>query len=257
MNHGTRPNKVDHRDYDYHKSFGTIGIPTPPQFPPEYLTDANLWMPNQDAPEPIFNNPALPFGCTDYTQADLASDEVGRLKNPMDLETLTHANADGGEDIRTSLDTAQKFGWFGAYFAIKAYAPMDYFDAIRLAISSGYPEKRSVSLGTPWWEIWEGTPTTGIVATPLNFAIDGLPWHNHKVCGWKTINGVPYLISKSWQGANFGDKGLCYFDRALVNQLMAIPGTVAFTATQTIPPVIQTIDMNVVRWLLSLVGYRY
>lgn len=235
---------------------------TVPQFPAEYLTDAVLWMPDQNADDPVFKNPALPYGCTDYTQADLSIDEINALsRDPLSLDNITFANRNGGTDVRTALDAAKnKLNWFGAYYAVKAYAPLDYFDAIRLAISSGYPEKRSVSLGTPWWPEFEVVGANGLLQSPTGtnaFNPAGLPWHNHKICGWKTIGGTPFLISKSWQGPNYGDKGFVYFSRPLINSIMAIKGTCAFTVTQTIPTVVETIDMAWVPWLLSLIGYRY
>lgn len=259
IRNGTKPNKESHKDFDLHKSFGNVGAPTP-QFPAEYITDSGLTMPDQNTFDTSFVPPVPPEpeGCTNECSADITTDQTGIVHRPDVLEEITHANALGGFAVRTSLDMAKnKLNWFGTYFAVKAYAPLDYFDAIRLAISSGYPEKRSVSLGTPWPLLFESTGPDGIVPHPQTFNLAGVPWHNHKIAGWKTINGIPYLVSKSWQGPNFGDKGFCYFDRALINSLMAINGTCAFTVTQVVPPSIQTIDMGVVRWLLSLIGLRY
>lgn len=260
IRNGSKPLAVDHRDFDLHKSFGNVGMQTP-EFLAEYMTDAGLWTPDQNASEPIFNNPPLEYGCVEYCSGDVSADEDLTLKNPMQMEELLHYNAKGGGDVRAGLECARtKLGWNKNYYAIKAFAPLDYFDAIRLAMSSGIPEKRSVSLGTPWWPTFEKVGTDGILNIPVSFkstTIATLPWHNHKICGWKTINGSPYLISKSWQGPNYGDKGFVYFSRSLINSIMAIEGTCAFTVTQAKPLAIKTIDISTLRWLLSLIGYQY
>lgn len=258
MNSGAKPTPIDHRDFDLHKSFGSIA---PPQFPPDYLTDAGLWMPDQNEPEEHFMNPALPYGCTDYTQADLPNDETGTLvHNPIDLDTIDHANALGGIDIRTAIQAAQKLNWIGTYFNVRAIAPLDSFDAIRLAMLSGAPEKRSVSWGTPWYPSFD-KDIEGIVSAPASYDPTGLSWHNSKIAGWKTINGQPYLINKSWQGADIGDKGFLYFPREVVNAIMGVSGTVAFTATQQVSPSIQTVSLSTLQTILSylrqMMAYSY
>ena len=264
IKHGTRSSRVDHRDFDFFKSFGTIA---PPTFPTEYFTDAGLWMPNQEISDVIQGLPTippLPYGCTDYTQSDLANDELGQLlRNPLDLDNADHANASGGIDIRTSLNAAIQLGWFKYYFNIQANTPvLDFFDAIRLAAFSGAPEKRSVSWGTPWYSEWENAAQTqSIMPSPQSYDPANLPWHNSKLCGWKTINEIPYLINKSWQGTQIGDKGFLYFPREVVNAVMAVSGSVAFTATQAEVANVQTIDVSVVQWIVSfmrnLLGYNY
>lgn len=107
IQNGTRPTKIDHRDWDFSKTFA--GVATVP-FPPAYNTDAGLTMPNQDTVNNLFNPPvpALPFGCTDYTTSEVATDLndasfIAQIENPMAIEDETHANALGGGDIRTSL----------------------------------------------------------------------------------------------------------------------------------------------------------
>src|SRR5712664_1369790 len=110
MKHGARPLKPDHRDYDFHKSFGSIA---PSKFADSYSTDAKLNMPDQNAD-------GLPYGCTDYSQAELGDDIVRQYAyDPRQLEAVTHANALGGIDIRTSLKAALNLGWITAYFNVQ------------------------------------------------------------------------------------------------------------------------------------------
>jgi hypothetical protein len=255
---GTRPSRVDHRDYDFHRSFGSIA---PPLFPENYDTDAGLWVPDQNAPEPTFGNPALPYGCTDYTQADLAADLAGKLFNPGTLEALTHANAQGGYSIRNSLQAARSLGWINAFFNVIAHAPLDYFDTFRLAMFYGAPEKRSLTVGTPWFPSWEHAAVNRIAIVPMptdeELALvrkyqNAYPWHNHKISGWESRSGV-VLKDKSWQGTGIGEEGWLYFPREVINTVMAIPGTVAFTSTQVTPNNIKTIPVSVRQWIMSFV----
>lgn len=254
IKNGTKPTPLSHKDYDFHKTFGTVG--TIPVFPPEYNTDSGLWMPDQNAPEPIFGNPAMDNGCTDYCQADISADIDNILKNPAIIEALDHANALGGIDIRTALMAAVKLGWIQNFYNIQAYAPLDYFDAIRYAMIAGVPERRSVSWGTPWYREWESASQlkTSIMSAPHTFDPTGLSWHNSKIAGWKVINGITYLVNKSWQGKGIGDNGWLYFDRATVNSTMAVRGTVAYTSTEmSLDGPIHTIDTTLLQWLMSFI----
>lgn len=247
LKNGTGPTKQSHKDYS-HRSFGAVSVP----FPPEYNTDAGLDMPDQNAV-------GLPYGCTDETQSEISNDLVQQNKtSPFTLDAVTQANQRGGYDVRESLKWClpsdilhpNRLGWITAFFNIEAIG-QDYFDAVRDAMVSGGTEKRSVSVGTPWYPIFETVTSTGILAIPANFQDSNLTWHNWKICGWKTINDQVYLVGKSWQGPNYGDKGYCYFSRPLFNQLMNVPGSVAFTATTGVLPPISTISVTWLQWLIS------
>lgn len=252
MKNGTRPTRIDNRDYDFVKSHALGGV-TQVNFPDSYNTDADIWMPNQDLSNPQFMPPAgpMPYGCTDFSQADIGNDLQGALVcNPEALEAITHANANGGGDMRTSLSAAKQLDWITGFFNVIP-AQLDYFDTIRLAMVSGIPEKRSVTIGTPWFSVFEQPDSNGVLSTPPNFDTTNVPWHNHKICGWKSVQGVVVLISKSWQGPNYADHGLCYWPRALVNSVMSVPGTAAFTATRGVMPPVSTISVTLLQWLIS------
>jgi hypothetical protein len=258
LKNGTKPTRIDHRDYGHFQTFGEI---VPATFQDSYSTENGLWIPNQDTTN-IFNGVtivAMENGCTDFTSADVTNDILGALfANPTAIEAVDHANALGGIDVRSALNAAVSLKWITAYFNIQPRS-LDFFDSIRLAMVSGIPEKRSVSIGTPWYPEFEmqglgngKTTSDGILQTPSNITPNSNDtWHNHKICGWKTINGVAYLVSKSWQGPGYGDGGYCYWSRALFNSVMTVPGTIAFTTTRgTLPPV-ATISSSLFQWLLS------
>lgn len=255
---GTRPTRVDHRDYDFKKTFGRVDAVV--QFLPEYNTDAGLTMPDQNAENDQFTPvvPPLERGCTDYGTSEVSTDLDGVLKNPMRLEEVTKANALGGYDVRDSLLAGKSVYGYTGIFNIRAIG-QDMFDAVRDAMVSGASEKRSVSVGSKWFSnTFESVDATGILGMP-NFSDSNYTWHNWKICGWKTINDQVYLVGKSWQGKNYGDKGLVYFSRPLFNQLMAVRGSVAFTATKGVLPPIETISTTWLEWLISnahnLLGY--
>lgn len=249
---GLKKIRRDHRDRDLHKSFG---MATTSSLPTDFTVDAGLWMPNQDIPQAITGLdtiPALPYGCTDYTQVDLCADEDNKLYSPMVLENITHANQNNGTDIRVALEAAKQALGRTGYYSVKAQGILDWFDAIRLAIYSGQPEKRSVSIGIPWFPEFERLPAGAIMPIPI-FDTAKASWHNAKVAGWKTIHGTPYLMIKSWQGPGYGDNGWCYMSRELCNALLNIRGTGAFTLTKMTSSTIQTVDMGLIATIVSFI----
>lgn len=248
MQSGLLPTPNDTRDFDLIKTKKLGGVW--PSLPDEYNTDAGLWMPDQNAD-------GQPYGCTNYAQTDLLIDEDKKLYNPMDLENITHANANGGTDLRTSFKAVVKLHPdHPEYFAVKPDlnqgGVLDWFDAVRVALTLGKLENRAVSVGTPWYPEFM-TPVQGIIQRFLNWALNRITWHNWNVKGWKTINGISYLIGKPWIGNKYGDKGFIYFDRATFNHLMNTPGTAAFTLDKLMPGekperIASTID----EWLSSI-----
>lgn len=276
VKHGARPTRLKHTDYDFLKSH-RLGDATPAdaQFADEFFADAGLWMPNQDlmqtfAPtgQPTFTVPALPFGCTDYGQAGLATDLTKQLHNPSILEAVTHANANHGCDIRVSLDAAVAIGWIKQYFNLVAKGALDFFDTFRIAQVQGVNvgENRSITWGTPWFPSWEKAAQSGISIMPMptsaelaaarNASDATLPWHDSKLDGWsnkiKAAPGALLYRDESWQGSGIGDNGYVYFPREVINMVMTIPGTVAYTPTLTAIPNPQTIDVTVLQYIVSL-----
>lgn len=259
IKHGVKPAALDKRDYSYHRTFGTIA---PAALPAEFDLDANLYpMPDQNLPNDFFGGPALPYGCTDYTVNELCTDEDAVPYSPFFTESKTHANALGGTDMRTPLasvcsDGVQAKGETtdaqaathkrSAYFRIGQNP--DYFDGIRTAISAN---GRPASIGTPWFPEWtaeaEQPGTQGIMPMPASLTnIDDLPWHCYKISGWTIINGITYLKCKVWQGPNFGWSGWTFLSREVLNAVMTIAGTAAFTLAKATPSQIATVGINYV-----------
>lgn len=273
MTNGARPTLIDHKDFDLLKSNNFRGIEMP-IFPEEYFADAGLTMPDQ-------TKEGQPAGCTNYTSAELSTDLDSVVKNPADLEKVTHANARGGYDIRLSLLAAIQLKWIAAFFNIKAYYPLDYFDAFRYAQICGIAEgeKRSISWGTPWFPSWEaaingmvikreadgsyttigGRPKGVVMSMPLpeeivaiTSNINAYGWHDSKLDGWTAKHGPLCYRDKSWQGPNIGEGGFIFFPREVINVVMSITGTVAFTGTNIKPVNPARIDTTLLQKALSI-----
>ena len=263
MKSGVNPVKLDHRDYSFGRTFGAV---SPETFGDSLNTDLGLTMPNQDAD-------GFPYGCTSYTQTDISTDEqhviflprftydqtmmmMGILPGDPDYEKV-------GCDLRDSLNSTIVYGMQpqgqpagvslnyrnGAYFNVDLVQGLDWFDSIRSCIDQN---RRSVSMATPWFSTFE-TPQNGVIRAPNSYDVSNASFHNWKCCGWKTINGVAYLVGKSWQGSTYGDMGYCYFPREVINSLMSLSGSAAFTvipySNQNAQTVILTLWQTIISYL--------
>lgn len=270
ISHGARPTRLKHTDYDFLKSHRFAG--GTPEFKDEYFADAGLTMPDQNhvCSEFVPPTPPMPFGCTNFIQADLATDLTRRMHNPLFLENITHANAKGGLDIRDSLDACTppttlkpcRLGWITQFFNVRSQGRIDFFDAFRIAQVMGVNagEHRSITWGTPWFPSWEESINNGLRVMPMpttqelaqirkNFL--SMPWHNSKLDGWTTNNGVLLYRDKSLQGPDIGDHGFIYFPREVINMVMSLKYTIAFTASNIGVEKPLPIDVNTVQWIVS------
>lgn len=268
IKNGTRPVKKSHKDFDYLKSHhGAIlsGAIQPPTFPAEYLCDFKGNTRNQNINDTSFSPivAAEPEGCTNYTSSSVATDltEGKTIYRPDTLEALTHANQNGGFEVRDSLTIAMNsLKWFSAIFAVIAHSPLDYFDTFRLAIFSGAPEMRSISIGTPWFPSWEEACQSGVALMPMPTSDElaeifnpNMPWHNHKLDGWFTYNSQLVLRDESWQGTDIGDNGYVYFTRDVINAIMTLQGTGAFTASRMGLGDAVPVTLTYLEWITSFV----
>lgn len=277
MNHGTRPTYPKRKDWDYIKTEHPLlyaGIAPAPTFPSEFYTDAGFPIPSQNAE-------GQPFGCTNYSQAQLATNLMKVWHDPKDLEAITHANTKGGYDITASLDAClppkllhpERLGWIGAHFNIDATGKLDYTDAFKLAQVSGGGELRSITWGTPWFPSWERAcnpfnnpsaimpmPTDEELAN-IRRNLNAYPWHNSVLDGYGTDTGQTLYRDASWQGNTVGKHGFVYFTRDVINVVQNLKGTVARIPAAIKPGNPKTIDLNLVQWIMShwrsLLGYTY
>lgn len=245
---------TDHRDLDFHKTFGTTTF-NPQELPDKYYADAGLTMPDQ-------NRDGYPMGCTGYAQTDLCTDQDEIVYDAGELYENTPPYDRGGRELRKSLKVLvdrgprDKQGNLGekrtAFYNIRASGILDWFDAIRVALWITQDEKRSASIGIPWFPEFHSPDDDGILPEPTQFSWARAEGHDAKVAGWKTIDGVPYLYVKSWQGPGYGRGGWCYMSRELANKIFDMYYTEAFTVTKK-QGVKQTIDMPAVERLVSYI----
>lgn len=225
-------------------------------FPDEFLTDAKLTNPSQ-------NDDGFPEGCTGYTQSELCQDEDHRIYDPAFTyeKTLMMDNLPPGSpcDIRTSLKSTIVYGVKndteteqdalthrrGNYFNVQKTT--DWYDGIKQAIYTG---GRSVSVGTPWF--WGDRPPA-VLTAPAKYTWNGYPGHNWKICGWKKYKGVEFLVGKAWTGRSTGDQGFVYISREIINPLMNMPYTGAFTVAVATNHDIQTINWTLREQILKYI----
>jgi hypothetical protein len=101
----------------------------------------------------------------------------------------------------------------GSFFAVDG--PYDNFDNIRSVLWQNKDEHRGVEFGVMWRDEWTYAPNGVIPEAKYKVPAGG--GHALKIVGQKIINGVPYLtVQNSW-GTDFGDKGLYYFPRSVIN----------------------------------------
>lgn len=246
MNHGLTPIKRKKTDYSFHRTYGGI---SPSVFPAEFIIDSGLTMPDQNA-DGLFE------ACTAYAQLELCTDQDGIVYNSYrDLyeKTLALENAPFGAgcDIRDSLKNVVIYYKRGAYYAVES-SKFDWFDSIRSVILTNFQSNNvrcAVSIGTPWFPEWRIGPS-GIIPQVFTGDVSKLAWHNWAIKGWKRIDGVPYLLGKTWQGKNYGDKGWAYYPREAINAVMKVRGTGAFTVAPYDPTKVQNVKKTIIEALL-------
>lgn len=266
MYNGLKPIPRDPRDLSFHRTFGGF---TPPDLPAEFSVDNGMTMPDQIADK-------LYFGCTGYSQNELCSDQDGVVYDDYEFtyrKTLEKAGIytlDRGCDMRDSLSVLIVFGprkkgegdtyahRRGRYYTVEVQS-FDWFDSIRSVMYTNWISnqiKVAVSIGTPWFREFDimHVPSTGIVPTVFTGDPSQLAWHNWAIKGWKVINGETFLVGKTWQGKNVGDKGWYYFRRETINAVMKIRGTAAFTVAPRRPGDEATIKKTITEFLIAFMS---
>ena len=259
MKNGVLKVVPSHKNYSLHRTFGSIA---PEQFT-ENNFDAGFPVPDQDAQ-------GLPFGCTGYSQSNLAQDEDKTQYVPKYTYDQTLAEEgifpdspnfeQVGCSITDSLNSTIVYGLQpvdgtdtpldhrrGAYYQVEQVDGLDWFDSIRSALQQN---QRSISVCTPWYNSF-ATPFNGVLRAPGTYDTTFASWHDWVCCGWTTIQGVPYLICKSWQGTGYGINGFCYISREIINQLLSVSGTGAFTVAPYVGANVQNVELTILQTVIS------
>lgn len=235
IKNGVNKRFTDHRDFDLLKNFGAIGI-DPSSLPADFSVDAGLTMPDQVAD-------GLLFDCTGNAQTDLCTNEDKIVYDAVELYRSTPPYDDSqGRDMRASLTMLTtrgpktKDGTLGpkrtAFYNIYKQGGLDWFDAIRIGLWTMREELRAGSCGMPWFKVFEDVSSDGILPVPPRYSWQDASSHDAVTPGWRTINGIPYLRFKSWQGVAYGDNGWVYMSREIANNVFDMYFTEIFTVTK-------------------------
>lgn len=210
---GLKPVKKDFRDKNHHATFGTLPLS---QLPENYVLESVVL--NQNGEK-----------CTAYSACAVRASMLGKEMDAEDFwnkeAIIAGSYSAEGYDLKIPMKTGVKLGFNGldgtenkanVYLSVKDDV-YDLFDDIRVAIWQGVDEKRTIETGVKWRMIWDDAKD-GIIPSidDKNF----LGGHAIKIAGWKTINGVCYLIvQNSWGLSAPGSfNGLYYFPREVVNR---------------------------------------
>ncbi len=93
------------------------------------------------------------------------------------------------------------------------------YDSIKSALLQGSLDNAVVVANGFWYNEWQN-PAAGIVPTPSN---SPLTRHSYIFIDWRTIGTTEYLVAQLSQGPYFGDGGLFYMSKAVVNTAFANP----------------------------------
>lgn len=203
---------VSSKDYSHHKSV-KLGA--------TILQDELLFL----SPVLNQNDTTGTEDCTAFESVACRYNEKNKSYDPFlqwnaELQFMGVTSADG-TDLKTALAVGVKTGFFEtgttiptdkatAYFFVSKNNGMDLFDSIRTAMEQ---IQRPISAGVLWmneWTIAKG----GVINDPGKTQLGG---HAVKIAGWKQIDGLPYLVIQNSWGTFYGDQGLYYFSRPVVN----------------------------------------
>lgn len=249
----------DHRRYSFGRTFGATAVLE------DFNVDPGLTMPDQNQPDPYWNNPALPEGCSGFSVADTATTDDKIIYNPkfnydntLLMENLPEGSPCTLQDAYKSPvvyglqakgeDTSQALSHRrGPYFEVHPTNGLDYFDSLLSAVKIN---NKPITIGTPWVPQFENIGMNGI-QTYMPQGTSFSDWHAWNTVGRKTIGGIIYLVAKTWQGHWFGDGGYTYFPREIINSLMSIQGSDALTNAKAQPGDIQVVRLTIMQMLIS------
>lgn len=211
-----RPMKIlDQTDLDFCSAFSGVEI----QYALWGIEMCPLWLMSQ---EKKLRGEYTSFGANlrDVTRALV---KVGSL--PKILTPYTHNTGNKTDRDRNFLANWNNWDLSLLKSAIKykdaSYfnvdGPLDDFDDIRSTLWMNRQERRIVLFGSEWMSDWV-MAKDGII--PKEMPTNSLGGHAYGFIGQKTINGEIYLIKQGSWGEKYGDKGLYYFPRSIVNEMV-------------------------------------
>lgn len=259
MNLGLAPiRRKDHRTYDFHRTFGSVGLDTIPR---EFSFDTSGIFPDQ-------NLDGLSNACTAYTENDIASnddscndqgetiyydDQLFTYNNTKEIEGVSGQvpvsimdalKAGTVYGVKKKSETAEQALRHrrAPYFIIKGG-----FDGL---ISAMWKKQGGIAVGTPWPDACRSVGHDGIVpafAAPKTFSAG----HCWAAVGVTLVNGEQRIICKPWLGPSYGNKGYCYFSKTQIDDLLSVRGSGAFGQKHAEPEDIKAVRMTLIGYLIS------
>lgn len=196
----------------YHKTFGIKAA----IFPEQLLFVSKIL--NQDVED-----------CTAFSSSAVRASMKGKNYNPQQY-WVDECDYDGapvtqnGTSMETALNVGIEKGWTlegtttphldnaSSYLQVTPSNGMDMFDSMRATMMQA---NAPLEAGVTWYEDWDNSPN-GIVPASYQTVLGG---HAIKLAGWKTINGMPYIVVQNSWGSDAGDGGLFYFSREIANKI--------------------------------------
>ena len=168
-------------------------------------------------------------------QSGVLYGSLPRALAPMSIDGAATAVVDWN-NWPSALDEAAAQHERQSYFRVDT-GDYDAFDNIRSALATS-PHDVAMAF-TPWYAEWENVPG-GII--PSGHTLVG--WHAHLFIDWKTINGVLYLVQQNSWGVNWGDGGLSYWSRDIVNATLGVSGAGAYMFVKMDPNVVKRFQLH-------------
>lgn len=234
---GLKPLKKDIRDFKYENVFGAV---SPEEIPDNFLVANPIEIKDQGNSDE----------CVAFATCAVSEDQEGVALNPkwfFSQIKKTQGNwKKWGADLRDGAKVAVNTGFIeenDAPFSLK-YRDRDFtanwnnwptdlenkakihkkqsyfsvmcgFDSFRSVLWQNKDEKKSILTGTMWESNWSNLKD-GIIPVESTGS-EEIP-HAIKIFGQKKINDKLYLIAQLSNGLGFGDGGLFYFPKEIIDK---------------------------------------
>jgi hypothetical protein len=283
---GLKPLPLDLRDKAYQRHL-IFGAPSLSQLPTEYTAGGTVSDINQ-----LNGKYGGSSYCTDFSTVALAEREDGqaysREYHAQKESHIQNRNIEqsGGTDLRTAFRVATEYGFLPQSLAPFSWrdvgaidaadpakwdlsldataqqnahpgftwitGPYDYFDSVRAALWDKRDKNGTVSAGIPWYSEWETVEQDGVLPTPTK---PPTTLHDTELFGWVIKNGRTYLKVNSWQGESYGDKGIVYLSRDILNAALTYSGAAAGCLDPIDPTQVNNLYKRLLTILQTLVDF--
>lgn len=159
---------------------------------------------------------AITYSGAEPTQAMQAAIDFGSLEDATKPYSFAKEGWNIPADMANYSDSEKQQALVHrkqSYFSVTTDPSMDMFDAIRLALWQSRNDNAVVCAFGQWYREFN-TPIKGVVPIPSQSPIS---YHAYTYIDWIVIDGVDYLVAQLSQGNTFGDNGLLYFSRDVIN----------------------------------------